>query len=622
MAIKKLNSEDVRKWQERLKISREWRRPHQEKWERFIGYLKNEFYDYQPDDDEVAVNLVHPHIRVIIPAIYSKNPDVLVRGSREELREAAHTLQELIRYYLRELDVKSEVKLSILDALVCGHGWIKTGYQTEFELGEEENPLISQFLKRLGIQPGEGDPESNYAIQPNEKIVAESPWVKRVSPFNVLVAPFSERSDELAWIAESSLVPTRDIKKNPIYENTKGLSHNHNAIQLIRGYKKYNNPSFDAKIEGDDYLEYTVLHEIWDAREGTVFTLAEDHPKALAQPKENIYTTFLNSRFPYEMLRFNEVTDEFYPESDIAPWEAQQLELNKTRTQMIRHRKRYNRKYAAHSMLTEENMRDLQTGEDGIILKVESSDVGVDKVVFPIQDAPLPPEVYAIEARIKEDIISIGGIQDYLGTSGGANTATEAAIENQKSQNRVAERLDVVGNFAGRVARNIAMISQKFMSAEQVAEILGSNLAGNWVQIEDDDTIKREFFFEIVFGSTSPIGVALDRQQFMAAYNILRDDPLINQLRLRIELLRKLGYSEAEAWLDPRAAAMLKHLQMQQMASGILGPDGRPVSSSGGSQSGLGPGVPSIGSLISGQNRTGQPHIRQPGSVGGQALVR
>ena len=48
---------------------------------------------------------------------------------------------------------------------------------------------------------------------------------------------------------------------------------------------------------------------------------------------------------PFEMLRNYEVSDHFYPLGDVCQIESLQLELNQTRTQMMNHRKRFQRKW-------------------------------------------------------------------------------------------------------------------------------------------------------------------------------------------------------------------------------------------------------------------------------------
>jgi len=56
------------------------------------------------------------------------------------------------------------------------------------------------------------------------------------------------------------------------------------------------------------------------------------------------------------------------------------------------------------------------------------------------KNAQLPPEVYAVESRVKDDIYTILGTSDYASrASGGARTATEASIISLQTQNRVRE---------------------------------------------------------------------------------------------------------------------------------------------------------------------------------------
>jgi len=62
--------------------------------------------------------------------------------------------------------------------------------------------------------------------------------------------------------------------------------------------------------------------------------------------------------------------------------------------------------------------------------------------LFIQSDAQLPPEVYAVESRVKDDIYNNSRNSDYASrASGGARTATEASIISSQTQNRVQREL-------------------------------------------------------------------------------------------------------------------------------------------------------------------------------------
>lgn len=572
----KLTKEEVKKWKREIELSLEWRKPYQAMWERNIDYFKGLVYEESSTEHRIAVNMVYPYIRVAIPAIYSKNPDVIVSPrkrvnfSDEVMRKRAEVMQKLLRYLLKELDVKTEVKLCLLDAILTGHSWVKTGYETEFLEEQKENKkkesIIDSLLKVAGLAGDDEDEaydeENAYG---NSKILSERPWALRCSPFDMLVPAFSKRPDELYWVGERCIIPYDKAMENDDWD-TDGLKPSLNANELLAslrgGYK-------DVPYAND--MKYIIKYEIWDRDSKQIITLSDELERPL-QVKDSEYT-FLNSKYhPYVNLRFTELLDEFYPYSDITPAEPQLLELNDTRTQLNTHRKRYNRRYATKpGALSNVAKADLREGADGLIFEVEPTyaEQPLEETIMPVTDAPLPPEVYASEARVKDDILNILGTNDYATQeSGGARTATEAAIVAAQSRFRVEERIDVVGTFVLEIITNLSQISQRFMGVKEISNILGLD-AVYWVQTSSIKELRMNFLFDVVYGSSAPINRDIDREQFNKFYAMTKDDPYYDQIKLRLELARKY-VDNAESWLVPQIAQELEKQRLAAAKTGAL----------------------------------------------------
>lgn len=573
----KLDEDGVRKWLNEINMSLKWREPYEDVWNRVLDYFKGKYIKVLTEEDQVCVNMVYPHVKVVIPSIYSRNPDVLVIPRRKEafnddlIRKRAEIMQNLLRYLLKSLDLKSEVKLCILDGILTGHAWVKTGYATEFETVEEEKAeskksVISTLLQTLGINEEEDEEDSEF--QSNEKIVSERPWALRTSPYDMIVPALSRRPEELPWIGERIIKPYDEVMDNPDYDtrDLKPSSNGNDLLASLRGAKYKNIPLADN-------IKYSVLYEIWCGKTNKVYTLAEGHRRPLEE-KDSEYT-FLDSRYhPYIMLRFNETPDEFYPMSDIEPAEPQLLELNGTRSQMVTHRKRYNRRYVTKPGAFDPQAKaDLRLGEDGTVVEVTPtySDEPIESTIVPVQDAPLPPEVYAVETRVKDDIYTILGTSDYASrASGGARTATEASIISSQTMNRVQERIDLIESFVNRIVRNIAQISQKYLSTELIEPILGED-AIFWVQFHSNKEIQGEYSYSIVYGSSTPINKDVDRSQFMQFYAMAKDDPMYDQEKLRLELARKFDLENPESWLVTELQDQLAQLRTMALRNEALG---------------------------------------------------
>ncbi len=572
-----LDSDEINMWLNKINMSLKWREPYENVWNRVLDYFKGKYFKVLTEDEQICVNMVYPHVKVVIPSIYSRNPDVIVIPRRKEsysddiTRKRAEIMQNLLRYLLKSLDIKSEIKLCILDGILTGHAWVKTGYDTEFEkINEETNSkksVISTLLQKLGINEEE-EQEKDSEFQSNEKIVSERPWGLRTSPYDIIVPALSRRPEELPWICERIIRPYEEVMENENYD-TDGLKPSANGNDLLASLRggKYN------KIPLADEIKYSVLYELWCGESQQIYTFAEGHRKAL-EVKDSEYT-FLDSRYhPYVMLRFNETPDEFYPMSDIEPAEPQLLELNETRSQMVTHRRRYNRRYVTRPGAFDPQAKaDLKLGADGTVVEVTPtySEDPIDSIVYPVQDAPLPPEVYAVESRVKDDIYTILGTSDYASrASGGARTATEASIISSQTQNRVQERIDLIESFVNKIVRNLAQISQRYLDAEQIGHVLGED-AIFWVQLHSRKEIQGEYSYNIVYGSSTPINKDVDRSQFMQFYAMAKDDPMYDQEKLRLELVRKFDLENPETWLVTELQDQLEQTRVMALKQIALG---------------------------------------------------
>ena len=580
------------------------------------------------EEDQVAINMVRPHVNVVIPAIYSRNPDVLVFPRRKEqvgdevVRKRAEVMQSLLRYYLKELDIKTEVKLCILDAVLTGHGWMKTGYESKFvdDNVEQKKSLIEKIREKMSpINPDEENEEEEYYN--NIKIVEENPWVLRVSPFDLFVPALSRRPEELTWIDERIILPHEEVLANPEYD-TSGLKPSCNANELLAALRGAGGRASDLQFGNDIYFD--ILHEVWDSYSQQVITLCEGHNDKALCVKPSAYTMLDTKFHPYISLRFNEISDEFYCQGDIDPASPQLEELNEIRSKLNTHLRRFNRAYSSRpSALDPIAKKQLQDKEDGAVIEVSQTyeDKPLSDIIQPIIDAPLSPDVYAIETRVKDDIFTILGTSDYASqASGGARTATEASIIATQSRFKVEERIDLVGMFVERIIRNIAQLSQYYMNVQQIEAILGED-AVYWIQVNSRREIQGEFSYGVTYGSSAPINRDTETEQFMKAYMIMKDDPYFDQQKLRLELIRKSNFFNPESWLNPQIAQELERQRLIAAKQGMLlqGPEnpvGSPLPAPRAKSQATGPKLPT------GQPRgIGAARPAVPGGVGGTSLA-
>lgn len=615
---KRLTEEETIKWLDKIKLGLAWRKPYEKTWLRYINYLRSKYLSAESDDDEICINMVFPHVRVVIPAIYSRNPDISIRPRRKDslnddlMIKRCEVKRDLARYHIEELDLKTEGKLCVLDGVIIGHAWMKSGYESVIE---KEDTLVSEIMVEQGLK--EPPKDKMALVQTNYKILSESPWSLRTSPFDMIVPALSRRPEELRWISERIVQPYEYVMdcgkfKKKRLRDLKPTTNGKELLKQLRGefYK-------DLDIGEDE--EYVVMYETYDQKTGCIYTFAEDHPIPLEE-KDSQYK-MLDSKFhPYRMLRFNEVTDQFYPMSDIEAAEAQLLELNVLRSDQKRHIKRYNRKYLSRpSALLPDDATKLKEGEDGSIIEVTNTyaDDDLNSVIVPLQDANMPGEAHKAQDQVKNDIFTILGTMDYTGP-GGQRSATEASIIATQSRYRVEERIDIINMFIQNVIKDICQISEYFMDAKQVAEIIGVDSV-YWIQKSDPEEIRREFSHKVIYGSTAPINREVEKAQFVEFFDRAFNNPLIDQVKLHLELVRKYDLPYPETWIVDEIAQELERQRLIELKTGMLMGNGREGSENA---SGTRQGVPRLRALAGGEKLpTGQPRgigaARRVGGVGG-----
>ena len=224
---------------------------------------------------------------------------------------------------------------------------------------------------------------------------------------------------------------------------------------------------------------------------------------------------------PYVMLRNYDVPDTFYPMGDVEQMESLQEELNKTRSQMVNHRKRYARKYLYHERSFGPAGREaLESDEDGRFVPVIDENRDLNGVVIPLPQVPLAPEIYNHSNIIEQDINTVSGVSEYARGQMPEirRTATEASIIADAGNARAADKLAMVEMMIGEVARLVLQLLQQYMTQPAMVRITGKEDEEFFVAYERDD-IMGEYDFSVEGGSTQPLNETARRQQAISLMN-------------------------------------------------------------------------------------------------------
>lgn len=527
----KLSKADrLKRYRNRLNHAKRWReeRGYDRTWNRMLDLYKGKHFPAGlEDEDRIAINIAFSTINVIFPSITVNHPSIEVMANRAEDEDRAVISQAVVNYWWRHYDFRSPFRRAAKDFLTIGHGWVKVGYKFEeesAELSEDEKSAQEEEMIAQADSYAMANPEMAAELPTDEEIAAnipatktvvleDRPTLERVSPFDMFVDPEATCMEDARWIAQRIIRPIEDVRndKRYNYKARRGIK----ADAVITS--DWLSPDQKRKMDGD--IDRVTVWEFYDLVAEAMCVFAEGADDYLIDPVSMPY----EFGHPYEFIANYEVPDEFYPIGDLEMVEAPQQELNKTRSQMMNHRKKYGRKYLYRaSALGPEGRQGLESNEDNIAIEVIDDNLPLQDVILPVPITPMSGDLYQYSQIIEADMDKVSGVNEYArgATPEIRRTATEAAMIQDAANARSADKLALIEIAIGNIARKVLQLAQQYMTGEQAARIVGSEGQQFWFKYNHED-IEGEFDFQVEGGSTQPHNETFRRQQAVAMMNTL-----------------------------------------------------------------------------------------------------
>lgn len=481
-------------------------------WDRMTNMYRGKHYESASKEDRMLVNLAFATKNVIAPSVAINSPKFVVNARKPEQQPHALITEQVLNYLWRRNKYQEEFRLAVDDFLVFGHGWVKVGYRVVKDKEEIHIPdAVDQVGEEShGISERTDVPENVESENTFHDEDFDRPFVERISPKDVFCDPDARNPREMKWIAQRVRRPLADVKVDERYDQT--------ARKEISGTDQYRRiDDEDRVIDGeprDPHITYVDVWEYYDIRRGEVSTFVLESEKFLRKPVKMPYSF----GHPFVMLRNYEVSDRFYPMGELEAIEGLQKELNATRTQMMNHRKRYNRKSLIDKEAFEQQGLDaLQSDQDNTIVPVDLAAAvsgTLNGVIIPMPQEGVPPDFYNQSAQITEDIDRVSGVSDYMrgAQSEIRRTATEAAMIQDAQNARAQEKLVRIEMVLSEIGTRVVKLMQQYMTGEMAVRVVGSSASQTWINF-DSDYIQGEFDFEVEGGSTQPRNHSFRTQQ-------------------------------------------------------------------------------------------------------------
>ena len=531
---------DVEKWRMEIQLAEEFRdkefgeftQNKRSKAGENIDYFDRGFsnilYTSQSNDEIITtLNLIHSITKNIVPSLYFKNPKVLALPKKAESEAVAPITTNTLNHYYRRIDAEEINQRVVWDAYVLGHGYSKVGYCTKFGMDiKDDTPrkkksVIDKGLEFLGIKKPEV--KEDEAIEVNNRIISEDPYISYVSPFDFIRDPRALTLEESMWVGQRFKRTVKQMKSTRKYRNTDKLEGSEPDIPQTAFAKM-------SQSEIDDFKTID-LYEIHYRTDDGIYLLVISKDGEEYREHYHEKSIYKMKGWQYDELTFNKHGHKPFAKSDITKIRSLQDRFTSTMDAILEQVDKFVPKLAANENdLTIVGKNNLENGEIGSVVYTNKDPNAVFKELNLTQ--------FKGDLKVLADeIINIVTIQtgltraQLLGVASG-DTATGESIAQGGQNLRLSDMNNAVNRFARRQAEKLWDVIKQFVELEELQMINGQlgvdEKTGfpkyNWISIDENTSLamtEGEYDFDIEVGSTQKPDLMVIRKQFENLFSIL-----------------------------------------------------------------------------------------------------
>lgn len=582
--MSKKQAEDLNKiWSERIAYSKKCR----EQWFNAFKvdtareyYYGNQCPPGENKEEFIGINKIYAHLQTQLPTLYSIDPYFYVKlkktyapANQEAYEGFARLRQAAVNYYKGEVKLKETARLGILDAEFA-YGVVKVRYCFDEKPHEKAGqPIVGSESGKV-LKDGEQPLKYPETIPTNERFE-----VTRVHPDDFMWGDDSGPL-EYSWpfLAERIRMTRAQARKDKtldkdVVEKAQGYTAKQDeANKEIKSFwQKLKSSAEEKKPNRDD--DILIFWEIYDLRNRSYLKICEGADK-LAMEKKPLPKGV--EKHPYCILRYALTDDGPYPLPPISQALDPQKEYNLARSRILKHRKRFNRKYTViDSMLTDPDAEKskLEVGDDGACISVQSHGA-----IEPIQDAPLDQASYQEVALLNNDLVEIFGTPNNARGISDTDSATEASLQDKYLGIREGDKISMVTDWLTDIGRKLDMLIKANFDKEMAVKVVGPR-GEEWFTLTKEayQDIEGEYDYSVNVGSTRPRLPDIERSQWIAFLSqVVIPFPHILTAPSMMKRMAEMFHIEDEAAIEE-----LRQIGMQMMQGTMPMPGG------GGSQPGV-----------------------------------
>jgi hypothetical protein len=502
-------------WGERIMRAKKCRKVWADKMRVDLGmayYEGDQNPGYAPDE-WITVNKMYSHMQAQLPLLYSVDPYFYVKLKKsyqidpaniEDSERKGTVRQAMLNYLKGELKLKDKARLGIFDAHFK-YGVLKTRRASSWKKHPQAGkPVLDDEGKPLADETGP-------LLYPDTLPVNERYEIARIHPDDFM---FDEDSGPLEeswhWVAQHMRMPKSEALENPNYSKK--------AVKGAQGKKREDDEKKKTGLitrilrSEDEDETFLDLWEIYDLEKREFLVFAEDAKDLIMEPRPVPKGI---ERHPFSVLRFTLRDCSPYPLPPVSPAIDPQKEISLSRSRLLTHRKRFNRKYEVDRNKLADPDRDmskLESGDDGALIEVLA--LGA---VNPIKDAPLDQQNLMELNLLNMDMIEIFGTPGSARGVADSDSATEASILDKRLEVREGDRMSMVVDWITDVARKLDQLVSVHIDRDEAVKITGPQ-GEFWQTVRETDyeKVDGEFEYGVNLGASRPRLPDIERAQWIA----------------------------------------------------------------------------------------------------------
>ena len=473
-----------------------------------------------------TVNMVLPHISMIINTVVSRDPKFVVLptgGNEEVVEQNARIAKNVLEYFWKRTDATSTLRDMTQDMVILGNGFGKVGWaysektvdRTPGSAELETNDLVSA-AQEVAMETGVPVNEETIAeivksVSLTENIVElDEPFLEYVSPYDMFLPANARRLNSARWVAQRLRQPVDELKDNELFKKS--------ARENIKVDTGYTDPTTLQNYENTEQalpavFTHATVYEFYDMKTRTISIFQLDSEEALYEgpiPYDHRFTPYV------QMRNFSDGGNTIWAFGDMENIAGIQLMINEIMHSELNDLKRVGNKYFINKKsYTPELAKALQDNKPDSVIPIElGNNMNINEVMQPVTRLATPSDNFVMERKLQDYMQSILGISDFqMGNIASAQRVSgtaSAAIEGA-STTRALDKLTNVENAAEEVATRMLALCQQFLDNAKAIRIAGPD-APIWLQITEED-IEGEFSIDVEGGSTSAINPATRARQ-------------------------------------------------------------------------------------------------------------